>query len=190
MVPGFSCEVTGARLVLRSPPGAEWDQDAKRLFSNPKNLVYLPFFLKDWTDEEITAERDRRRQLQNERLALNFDIFLSQSTFIGIGGFRSINMEILEGEFGIILDHTAWRSLFSAESHLLFLRYGFEELKLETAFARTSEANVPMVSFFQRFGIPQTAPPNDEGWLQFTITASQWPQVKERLRMALSGAGK
>merc|ERR1712137_302321 len=185
-------ELVGDRIVLRAPPVSTYNDQAKTFYSQPENMEHLPFFAKQWTNEEIEQRRNSQRKNQENQKALNFDIFWKNSDkLIGIGGFRIIDKESSSGEFGIILDHSVWRKGISVEAHLLFLGYAIEELGIETLHAGTSANNTPMKTFFDKFGIKFHHRTFDNGcdWDVYQFQAStECEIIKEKMQSAKSNS--
>ena len=183
----------GPRIILKSPPTSDYNEEARKFYSNSENMTYLPFFNKQWTEEDIEKRRAYQRGLQENQQAFNFDIFMkSTNEFIGIGGFRIIDKEKADGEFGIILDKSVWRQGLSTEAHLIFLTEAFENLGMKYAYAGTSPENIPMIHFFEKFGITykETIEDNNLTWKRFGIHHGQWETVKKIFTTSLEKNGK
>ena len=183
-------ELVGDRIVLRSPPREVYDEVARKFYSRKENMKHLPFFAKNWTEEEMKVRRESQRRNQANQAALNYDIFWKHNDeFIGIGGFRIVDKEEESAEFGIILDCSVWRQGLSTEAHLIFLEHAIEELGIEYLYAGTDSENKPMKTFFDKFHIPfrETIQDNGGSWDRYGFYASKdWDTVKTAMKSLLN----
>lgn len=194
----------GPRINLLSPPTAEDDSHVQAIFSDSETMQYLQVLYKPqgWTQEDTINRRlDQARQQQEER-GLQFSIYShgkeqslgrksEGSELVGFCGFRLLDLEAREGEFGIIIDKNFWGKGYATEALYCMLRYAFEDLVLQRCFASTNPDNKSMLGLYTKFGIKQVSdtPRQDAKnhlWRDFAIYQHEWPEIKAKMQAAVS----
>jgi RimJ/RimL family protein N-acetyltransferase len=177
-----------AELLISCPPPPEADADIQRLFSDSEALKYLPTLQKPngWSLREIVARREFQTRSMEEGTNWSGAVYEKQTgTFVGVCGYRSLDLTAGIGEFGIILDGPFRRRGFSAQIHLLFLEYSFDVLHLKRVIFRTHPNNVPMRSFFQRYAISYDSMVKVDDvneFAQYILNADDWPRSRTLLK--------
>lgn len=185
-------ELRTERLLLVSPVPEASDVAFREMMNNRENLQHLKFFWKDWTLKDVVNRREAQWRDQEKGLAFNCVIYsiehctereTERDVMVGIGGFREINLEKKNGEFGIILDHKAWGKAISTEAHIAFLDHAFSALGLTNAYARTQDANKPMIRFFKKYGIQHTGNVElyEQAWRVYEIERDAWPEIRAKM---------
>ncbi|KAI9202081.1 acyl-CoA N-acyltransferase [Polychytrium aggregatum] len=207
----MACKLQGPRLTCQTPPSSSTatiadiqkrDDAMIQIMSDPLTMQHLPFLSK-WTQETMAARREGQLEGSLRGEQLPFDVY-EGTRLIGTAGFRSLenveqddpNTKLLVGEFGMILNHSHWGQGYGTEAHFLVLEYGFAELKVDSVFFQTADANSAMKGFFEKvFGTNKTethrewAAFYDGDVCRYDLTREQWyGSVRERTLRRLEQA--
>ena len=184
MIPA-NVEIHGSVFSLVAPPEntPELLEQARLFYSDPINMTFLPFFCFEWTEQQVIERRNMQKDLHLNHKALNFDMISRENNqLIGVCGFRMVDLEKSEAEFGIILHHTHWGKRIAKEAHKLFINYVFEKLNLQFVYALTSPENLPMRKFFEKFQIPflgEQSIITGATWCKYGIKKDEWETLKK-----------
>lgn len=110
---------------------------------------------------------------------------LTDKRIVGSCGFKNIDKDLQQGEFGIILHRMVWGKGHAIESHLLCLKYGFEIMKLRRIYFNTDVCNKRMQRFFEKIGIRYVGEAG-EGYPRYEILQSEWTSVFGKLEEILT----
>ena len=193
----------GPRINLLSPPTSVDDCKVRAMLSDSETMEFLQVLYKSqgWTEEEAASRRIDQARQQQEEHGLHFSIYShgkdqSQdresegAEYVGFCGFRLMDLEAREGEFGIIIDRNFWGKGYATEALYCMLQYAFEELNLLRCFASTNPDNKPMLNLFTKYGMKRVSdqPRTDEKnfvWLDFSIYENEWPEIKAKMQSAV-----
>eukprot|EP01100_Stratorugosa_tubuloviscum_P015355 TRINITY_DN8762_c0_g1_i1.p1 TRINITY_DN8762_c0_g1~~TRINITY_DN8762_c0_g1_i1.p1 ORF type:complete len:226 (+),score=86.93 TRINITY_DN8762_c0_g1_i1:57-680(+) len=185
------------RLILRSPI-IEDDEQLQAILSDLTTMKYLRFLTNEpngWTIEQIQNRRKNFLNLQSQKKALYVHVIEKETNkLIGSSGFTFIDMNHLNGKFGIVIDHRYWKFGFCSEIHYYLLKHAFEQLNLHRISFETFELNRPMQSFFEKFSIQFEAIRKDclrdpdltwRTGYDYVLFDFQWSQTKQLLKQHL-----
>lgn len=143
--------------------------------------LVLYFKRKNWSESEIKKRHDHFLQLHSENRGVTFVVVLkSDNTICGTCGFKEIDWDKRESEFGIILSKSVWGQGVSKECHHLSLDYAFDKLDLDLVYFNTDLQNKRMQKNFTKMGIEKVEQ-TDDGFLRYEIHRSRWIELKEYL---------
>lgn len=159
----------------------------KDILNDKISMAALQYYFgaDNWTDEMVKERCDRALKAHVEGAAMALVVIdKAQNIVVGNCGFKSLDRSKSQAEFGIVLHRSVWGKGAAREAHLLCLSYGFETLNLETVCFKTSENNLRMQKFFEKYGIPLAKKVEDESLL-FEVAKESWPEVKAKLSMVV-----
>jgi ribosomal-protein-alanine N-acetyltransferase len=137
------------------------------------------FFKKDyWTDEDVKERQDKFHQNYLKGTGFNWLIIENKShKVIGTCGFKDLNHETHETEFGVILHQSFWGTNAVITCGKLACEYGFETLSLNRIYMTTDKINERTQGFLKKMGIPFSKT-TDKGFLEYEITKEMWDRLK------------
>jgi RimJ/RimL family protein N-acetyltransferase len=143
------------RLFLKSiSDSSEDDSNVLGLFNDSETVIYLRNW-GPWTLERVAKRRLAILEQQQRNESCNFNIFLKDQTFVGVGGFRQIQLNDPQeprnwGEIGCIIDAKYQRMGFATEMYYHLINFGFGTLKLDLIRFHTTMDNIPQRAWLER----------------------------------------
>ena len=185
--------ITTPRLYVRSANLSD-AEGIYRVLSNPLNFPHNP------VDPDLTPEVFEKRIAKWKAAASKgesaFMIVVLRETnqVIGMGGFNVLRQwpaldgsgELeLEGDTGLVLDHSLWRKGYAREAFCGTCEYGFDELHCGHMFVDTSLENEEWRSFMRHLGLgegelEQLDGREGENYV-YRFDKNTWLKVKENL---------
>lgn len=145
---------------------------------------------------EMSAEIERRLQLQSQRLMLPFAVLDAAGVAVGMTSYMNVDAVHRRLEIG-----STWyarrvqRTQLNTECKWMLLQHAFESLKCIAVEFRTSIHNRPSRSGIERLGAKQDGilrnhQRHRDGTLRdtcvYSIIDSEWPAIKSRLQFYLT----
>ena len=142
----------------------------------------IPYFgTSVWTDEMIQSRSNKYQDLENRGEAKFYFVKSSpHPDVVGQCGFKNIDKQNQEAEFGIILHQSVWGQGVAKQCHLLCLEQAFENMGLKRITFVTDYTNSKMQKFFTKHGITRVENSAKEAY-EYEILAHDWPSVKTSL---------
>lgn len=148
------------------------------------------------TEEEMGRLVDGVLEEQQRGEALAFAV-LSRPRGVPVGMFRYLHISRLDRlvETGTWLDPAVWRTPVNTEVKFLGLSYAFEQVRVHRVQLRTDSRNTRSQRAIERLGgvregVFREHVRRPDGTyrtsVSYSLLESEWPDVKERLRVALA----
>mmetsp|Transcript_18563 Transcript_18563/g.29507 ORF Transcript_18563/g.29507 Transcript_18563/m.29507 type:complete len:148 (+) Transcript_18563:156-599(+) len=115
-------------------------------------MAHIPM-LYNMSEDAMQKRRSGHREDYKSGSSCFFDVVeLSSGKLIGTSGFRSVDREQSEAEWGIIIATRCQRKGLAAECLSMCNKHAKKVLKVGKIIANTSAKNAPMIAFFKKHG--------------------------------------
>ena len=199
------------RLVVLSPPPAEYDEDVAALLNEEHAVKYLthdhfvhPSFSSDkeedqvsitWSIDDVRVRREQQARDQEDRKAWHC-VLVEDEIFVGVCSLRNIDLYNKSAEMGLCMNAIFWHRPISSEAHFAILRHAFEEIHLRRVSFFMLTTNEMALSFCRK-----TLHACHEGTLRdyfyhftekkfvpaelFSVVSTDWDDTKRRLHQKI-----
>jgi N-acetyltransferase len=193
------CTLRGAAVWLEPLSAERLPELTRAALSAPEVWAFIPYRMRDAADVEKVLGHSLELQRRGEAIAFATRL-AATAELVGGTSIRLVDGSVPSVEIGGTWILPRWqRTHVNTEAKLLQLTHGFEQLGCQRVELKTDIRNLRSQAAIQRIGasregVLRSHMRRADGSLRdsalFSIIASEWPAIKERLRARVAGGAR